>query len=231
MFASAPLRNQALHQRYHRYIPQHDYVPGTANTIADDCSRLWNLSDSHLLSHFNNTYPQTLSWRVCHPSSDMSSSLISSLFKRTSSMASHKKLPNPRIPIGKSGTLFAPKQGSTRSSATIPIPSPSSISLATSITRAYCPPAVSPSQLTLYRTCSARSVRSSSGWGPRTPGSPISTAKLTTELPNNSGAGHGPNHRPRGSVQCPSPLSHSSSTWLTRLCQTSAPLRNVPSLI
>ena len=222
------LRDQALHQRYHRYVPQHDYVPGTANTMADDCSRLWHLSDSHLLAHFNLTYPQTQSWRACHLSSDMSSKLISSLFKTTSSMASHKKLPNPRIPIGKSGILFAPKQGSTHSSENTTIPSPSSISLATSITRAYCPPAVNPSQLTQYRTCSARSVRSSCGWGPTIRGSPTTTAKLTTESPNNSGAGLDLNPRPRASVQYPSPSSPSSSTWLTHRCQPSVPRRNAP---
>ena len=40
------LRDQALHQRKHRYAPLHDYVPGSANAMADDCSRLWHLTDS-----------------------------------------------------------------------------------------------------------------------------------------------------------------------------------------
>ena len=56
------LRLGALHQRYHRYVPQHDYVPGKANVMADDASRRWDLSDSALLSHFNSTYPQDTSW-------------------------------------------------------------------------------------------------------------------------------------------------------------------------
>ncbi|KAI2507850.1 hypothetical protein MHU86_6630 [Fragilaria crotonensis] len=34
------LRLNALHQRYHRYVPQHDYIAGTANVMADDASHL-----------------------------------------------------------------------------------------------------------------------------------------------------------------------------------------------
>jgi hypothetical protein len=46
------LRLQALHQHHYRYIPLFDYIGGEANAMADDCSRLWHLSDSQLLAHF-----------------------------------------------------------------------------------------------------------------------------------------------------------------------------------
>jgi hypothetical protein len=40
----------------------HDYIPGDANRLADECSRLWRLTDSELLARFNSLYPQTHSW-------------------------------------------------------------------------------------------------------------------------------------------------------------------------
>jgi hypothetical protein len=63
------LRLQSLHQRFYRHIPMHDYIPGDANRLADECSRLWRLTDSELLAHFNSLYPQTRSWQLCRPTS------------------------------------------------------------------------------------------------------------------------------------------------------------------
>jgi hypothetical protein len=51
------LRLHALHQRRHRYVPLHDCIPSLANVMADDCSRLLNLTDSQLLSHFKFSFP------------------------------------------------------------------------------------------------------------------------------------------------------------------------------
>jgi len=56
------LRLQAYHQRYHRYLPLHDYITGTRNTMSDDASRLTHLSNAEFLTHFNSTYPQLQSW-------------------------------------------------------------------------------------------------------------------------------------------------------------------------
>jgi hypothetical protein len=56
------LQIRALHQRHHRYVLLHDFIPGMANVMADDCSRLFNLTDSQLLSHFNSSFPQTRPW-------------------------------------------------------------------------------------------------------------------------------------------------------------------------
>jgi hypothetical protein len=52
------LRIQALHQRHFRYVPLHDYIPGTASAISDDCSRLSDLTNSQLLAHFNSSFPR-----------------------------------------------------------------------------------------------------------------------------------------------------------------------------
>jgi len=187
------LRDQALHQRQHRYVPQHDYVPGTANVMADDCSRLWHLTDAQLLTHFNFTYPQTKSWLVCHLNSEMSSRLKTSLFRRTSPMASHQRLPTPRIPTGKSGTLFAEKPALTRSSGTTMTPSRSSLCSAMVTTKDTFPPAVNLSQLLQFRTSSAPSARCCSGWGPKTHASPSTTENSISDLPGKCNAGKNPN--------------------------------------
>ena len=34
--------------------------------MADDCSRLWHLSDDELVSYFDAHYPQPQPWRLCH---------------------------------------------------------------------------------------------------------------------------------------------------------------------
>jgi hypothetical protein len=52
------LRLLALHQRHHRYLIEVSHIPSVLNTMADDASRLWHLSDSAFLSYFDHTYPQ-----------------------------------------------------------------------------------------------------------------------------------------------------------------------------
>ena len=51
------LRLQALHRHKHGYCAQHQHIPGPSNQMADDCSRLWKLTDSQLIAHFNSVYP------------------------------------------------------------------------------------------------------------------------------------------------------------------------------
>jgi hypothetical protein len=41
---------------------RYDHIAGAANAIADDASHLWLMSDSQLLSHFQQTYPQSQPW-------------------------------------------------------------------------------------------------------------------------------------------------------------------------
>jgi hypothetical protein len=60
--ASYILRLRALHQLFHRYVARHYYLPGKMNVMADDCSRLWALSNSQLFAHFDYLYHQPNSW-------------------------------------------------------------------------------------------------------------------------------------------------------------------------
>ena len=39
------LRLSSMHQRTHRYQQRNFFIPGKANRMADDCSRLWHLDD------------------------------------------------------------------------------------------------------------------------------------------------------------------------------------------
>jgi hypothetical protein len=73
------LRIQALHQCHFRYVPLHDYIPGVANAMSDDCSRLWDLSNDQLLAYFNSSFPQSRPWRLCPLREKMHCSLISAL--------------------------------------------------------------------------------------------------------------------------------------------------------
>jgi hypothetical protein len=73
------LRLSALHQRHHRYLSSFFHIPGVRNCMADDCSRLWHLTDTELLVYFNAKYPQSEPWQMRHLNSRMNSALIASL--------------------------------------------------------------------------------------------------------------------------------------------------------
>ena len=73
------LRLQAMHQRVFRYQQRTFYLPGDANGMADDCSRLWHLSDAELVSYFNTHYPQPMPWQLCHLNADVASAIHSAL--------------------------------------------------------------------------------------------------------------------------------------------------------
>ena len=188
------LRIQAFHQRYHRYVPQHDYVPGTANEMADICSRAWHLTDSQLLTLFNTRFPQSQSWKICHLPTAMSSALISALYRKPSRLECVRKLPSQRMPIGHFGPTIAMRSKSTPSSATSPIRFPSSTSLHKDTEMGAFPPAVNPSQLAGYQQFSARWARRSNGWGPATHGK-IAPETLTTGSHSSSVRGTRQTHR------------------------------------
>ena len=76
------LRVSSLHQRHYRYLSKADYISGPVNQMADDCSRLWHLSDSQLLAHFNCKYPQPRPWQLVHLRSGMHSTLTKALLQQ-----------------------------------------------------------------------------------------------------------------------------------------------------
>ena len=75
----ATLQTAALHKRHYQYQNDLQYLPGPINVIVDDCSHLWKLTDSQLLSYFNSTYPQAVTWKLHHLRPEMLSVMISNL--------------------------------------------------------------------------------------------------------------------------------------------------------
>ena len=98
------LRLFGIHQRYHRYVPRHDYISGVSNPMADDASRLFHLLNSEFLSYFNSTFPQDTSFQHVHLPQQMTSSVISALRRKTCKPESLLVEPPPPTPTGKSGT-------------------------------------------------------------------------------------------------------------------------------
>jgi hypothetical protein len=76
------LRLFGIHQRLHRYVPRHDYIPGGSNPIADDASRLFDFNDTDFLTHFNHNYPQPLSYHYATPNPSLISAVILALLKK-----------------------------------------------------------------------------------------------------------------------------------------------------
>jgi hypothetical protein len=163
------LRLNAMHQRRYRYVPQHDFIAGKANVMADDASRRWDLTDSALLTHFRTCYPQTTSWTLHHLDSDMLSALIGALSRRRSVPANLRIGSAPPPPPTVSGAGFAPHTGFARICTTSRATrSPSCSSLRTSIAPAASHPGTDLCALAQWRTPSAKWRRRSPGWGPWT---------------------------------------------------------------
>lgn len=171
--SSAPaylLRLQALHQRHHRYLPSYAHIAGPANQMADDCSRLWNLTDTALLAHFAAHYPQPVSWRLCHLRTEMNSAMISALLKQRCTPPSALGDPKGLIDLGMSGPVSAFRCTRIHSSATSTTRFSSSKSSLSESGTAATPKAVTPTDLAQYLTPFATWVRRSPSWGPQTLG-------------------------------------------------------------
>ena len=90
--------------------------------MADDASRLWNLSDNEFLTYFNSTYPQHISWTLCPPPKLMTSLLTSALLTEESNMASVRLALAKQPPPGASGPSSVLPSTPTRASATLTTP-------------------------------------------------------------------------------------------------------------
>jgi hypothetical protein len=157
----------SLHQRHHRYLAKPDYISGPANTIADVCSRRFDLSDSQLLSYLDVNFPQSQPWQLSHPRSEMISSISSALLKRRPAPASYLNDKKSRIIIGKFGRNTAGNTTSTqRYKPTQTGLLYSQFSPTDSAMAITASPAKTFSELERWRTTYAPSVRRSPAWGP-----------------------------------------------------------------
>jgi len=158
---------QAIHQRHFRCVAKHDYIPGPANVMADQCSRAWHLSDDELLTHFNLQFPQAKPWQLCHVRKPLNSSLIAALFRKRSDPALILNTPTPSTTIGTAGLHSVLRMASTRSSGATKILSQCSNCSRKDTVMAESRPAKGPSDLGQWRTRFVPWVRSSPAWGPK----------------------------------------------------------------
>ena len=92
-----------IRQRYHHYMPKHDYIPGKGNPLADDSSRLFHFSYSEFLTYLNSTFKQPLSFRLVQILSKVLSSVISVLHRKTCNAESFLADLLQQIHTGKNG--------------------------------------------------------------------------------------------------------------------------------
>jgi len=102
------LRLNSLHQRHFRYLAKADYIAGPVNKMADDCSRLWHLSDSQLLAYFNSMYPQKRPWKLVHLRPEMHSALTLALQKQRPEPLSFLGALAPKMATGAHGRSSLP---------------------------------------------------------------------------------------------------------------------------
>ena len=167
------LQLQALHQRYHRYLPWLAHIPGSTNVMADDCSCHWDLSDQALLTHFNHTYPQTQHWQLCQLRPAWLSSVISALRRQQPALHS-LQAPSPALPkLGPTGWTSATASTQIPNSVTHSTPSCSFRSSTLASAMDAPPKAVDLLGLTQYQLPLPLWVRRLPSWGPWTLVSPL----------------------------------------------------------
>ena len=162
------LRAQALHQRHHRYLARHDFLEGYRNVMADDASRLHELSDADFLSHFAAAYPQSEPWLLWTPSPAILSAVTSSLRRMPSEPASLLNAPPPPMPTGTSGRSFATPLPLIPSCPPSPTPLPSSKSSPSATVLVPLPPVVDRYGLEPWKMPYGALGKRSPVWGPPT---------------------------------------------------------------
>ena len=128
---AAHLCNYACrHQRRHRYCHVPFFLPGTANVMADDASRLQSLSNTALLAHFNQRYPQPQPWQLQTLPTEIASALTSALRSTSPPMPTYPK-PWPRrtAPLPTGSASAAPSESPAPSVKSLtPKPGPATCS-------------------------------------------------------------------------------------------------------
>ena len=160
------LRYNALQQRRFRYVARNHYIPGPVNVMADDASRLWALNDADLLTHFNTTYPQAVSWQMLTLASAPSALLIGALSKKQQPCAALLRVAPAQPPRGPSGRPFVPASASMPTTCLPSTPSLFSNYTHNAIAPAPVHPVVDRSGLAQWRMPYERWARRTPAWGP-----------------------------------------------------------------
>ena len=212
------LRLQALHQRHFGYHVTLHHIAGTANVMADDCSRLWHLDDAQLLTHFDLTYPQSLPWQLCTLRPEMHSAIHSALQKQRQQPEWFlAQLTKPKLG-GPSGWPNVPTGALTPSKTPVPLsPATTWLPLPTTSTWVPSPRAASPASLGGNVETALRSVgQTTPFWGPTTT-TPASSPRASSSLPSNANFSATPK-------KTPLPPAWTPSQWTSsKLRSASAP--------
>jgi hypothetical protein len=161
------------HQRHHRYCSEFSFIPGEANVMPDAASRLFHLTDSEFLTHFNTHFPQTQGrWRLCHLPRATRSSLTSALLRQPASNQWLSPLASDKPHSGPIGTLSARSRPSTAISLGSKGPTSTSKSSSCGSAGGISTTATNLLELGLWLNTSVPSARKSSGWWTR-PSAPL----------------------------------------------------------
>jgi len=76
------LRLFGIHQRHHRYVSRHDYLPGESNPVADGLSRDFTLSWKEQMAKLAPYLPNPEEYQVWTPSEQFMESILSALVKK-----------------------------------------------------------------------------------------------------------------------------------------------------
>ena len=166
--AAALLRLFGIHQRYHRYVPRHDYLAGPSNPLADDASRLFHLTTTQLLTHLQSLHPQKHGYQLWTPSPGLVSAVISALLNRPSDMGSLLAEPAPPAPLGPYGKTTQLTWASTPFSKPSKIRYQSYKSSHNEFVPEHLQPMAIQSGLDRLKITYGSLPRRSSVWGPRT---------------------------------------------------------------
>ena len=76
------LRLFGIHQRYHRYVPRHDYLSGPSNPIADALSRDFHLAWKEMMESLGEYLPNQQPCQVWEPSQSVVDAVIDALLRK-----------------------------------------------------------------------------------------------------------------------------------------------------
>ena len=90
MFASATtekapadlLRLFGIHQRYHRYVPRHDYLSGPSNLVADALLRDFARGWAELMASLEDHFPPESGWQVWEPSTQFVEAVLVAVLRK-----------------------------------------------------------------------------------------------------------------------------------------------------
>ena len=111
------LRLAAGLRRQQRALHRIGHLAGTDNIMADDTSRLWELSDEELLTYFELNYPQNTSWKMYNIPQEVNSWMTSVLLEKTSKVESVLQGLQRQSPLGPLGAASATPSTSQQASS------------------------------------------------------------------------------------------------------------------